>query len=62
MGTGLAVTGCIECWQLCVGRAFDIDDLFFNALGVLGGFWLWALVKRRAPDFTGAFQVRPCKE
>ena len=62
LGTGLAVTGCIECWQLCVGRAFDIDDLFFNALGVLGGFWLWALVKRRAPDFTGAFQVRPSKE
>ena len=24
---GLCVTGFIECWQLLVGRAFDIDDL-----------------------------------
>lgn len=59
---GFCLTGCIECWQLCVGRAFDIDDLLFNTLGGLFGFWLWLGLRRLAPDFTRAFQVRPCEE
>lgn len=55
--TGLCVTGFIECWQLLVGRAFDIDDLMLNTLGTLCGFWLWLLLKRAAPAFAGQFQV-----
>ena len=62
LGTGFAVTGLIECWQLCIGRAFDIDDLLLNALGVLCGFWICTTPRRRAADFAGTFQVRPCKE
>lgn len=38
---GGCITGFIECWQLLVGRAFDVDDLAFNTLGVLCGYWLW---------------------
>lgn len=56
--TGLCVTGFIECWQLLVGRAFDIDDLMLNTLGALCGFWLWLLLKRTTPAFTGCFQVK----
>lgn len=55
--TGLCVTGFIECWQLLVGRAFDIDDLMLNTLGTLCGFWLWLLLKRAAPVFAERFQV-----
>ncbi len=55
--TGLCVTGFIECWQLLVGRAFDIDDLMLNTLGALCGFWLWLLLKRAAPHLAEGFQV-----
>ena len=47
--TGLCVTGFIECWQLIVGRAFDIDDLMLNTLGPLCGFWLWRGLDARRP-------------
>ena len=47
--TGLCVTGFIECWQLIVGRAFDIDDLMLNTLGTLCGFWLWKGLDARMP-------------
>lgn len=56
--TGLCVTGFIECWQLLVGRAFDIDDLMLNTFGTLCGFWLWLLFRRAAPAFAGGFQVK----
>ena len=45
--TGLCITAFIECWQLLVGRAFDIDDLALNTLGVLCGYWLWCGLGRR---------------
>lgn len=57
--TGLCVTGFIECWQLLVGRAFDIDDLWLNTLGAMAGFWLWCLLDRLAPVRVEAFHVRP---
>lgn len=41
-----AVTAFIECWQLFVGRYFDVDDLIFNALGVFCG-WLPGLAVKR---------------
>jgi len=56
---GLGITAFIECWQLCIGRAFDIDDLMFNALGVLCGFWLWEWLDRLLPK--GLKQLH-CKE
>lgn len=56
--TGLCVTGFIECWQLLVGRAFDIDDLLLNTLGALCGCWLWRLLNRAAPALAGQFQIK----
>lgn len=57
--TGLCVTIVIECCQLWVGRAFDIDDVLLNTLGVLAGFLLW---KALGPARTKAFRVRERKE
>lgn len=56
--TGICVTGFIECWQLLVGRAFDIDDLWLNTLGAMVGFWLWCLLDRLAPVRMETFHVR----
>lgn len=61
-GTGLCITGMIECWQLCVGRAFDIDDILLNSLGVLWGFWLWLLLRRLAPGPAEGFHAHGDEE
>ena len=55
--TGFCITAFIECCQLCVGRAFDIDDILLNTLGVFCGWLLWALLGRLAPGFAERFQV-----
>ena len=55
--TGFCITAFVECWQLCVGRAFDIDDIILNTLGVFCGYLLWKLLQRFAPGFTRRFQV-----
>ena len=52
---GFGISLLVECWQLLVGRAFDIDDLLLNTLGVLLGYWLWRLLRRLAPQFTKHF-------
>ena len=57
--TGFAVTAFIECCQLCVGRAFDVDDLLLNTVGAMLGYGLWLLLKKLAPNFTARFQVEP---
>ena len=54
----LAITGAIECWQLLIGRFFDVDDILLNTLGVLCGFWLWRGRDRCLPK--GLRQLR-CK-
>lgn len=55
--TGVCITGFVECWQLCVGRAFDIDDIILNTLGVFCGYLLWRLLNKLALRFTRRFQV-----
>lgn len=57
--TGFGITGFIECWQLLIGRAFDIDDLLLNTLGVLCGYWLWRLLNVLAPGVSARFRVKP---
>ena len=54
---GVCITVFIECSQLFVGRAFDIDDIILNTLGVLCGYWLWLLLRRLTPAFSRYFQV-----
>ena len=56
---GLCGVIVIECCQLCVGRAFDIDDVLLNTWGVLAGFLLW---KGLAPETAKAFRVREREE
>ena len=58
LGAGLGITLSVECWQLIVGRTFDVDDLLLNTLGVLWGYWLWLLLRRLAPQFTRRFHCR----
>lgn len=55
--TGVCITGFIECWQLLVGRTLDIDDLLLNTFGVLCGYWLSLILRRRYPAFTAKLQV-----
>ena len=59
LATGLCITGFIECGQLLVRRAFDIDDLWLNTLGAMVGFWLWSLLERLAPAKIEKFHVQP---
>ena len=54
---GVCITAFIECAQLFVGRAFDIDDLLLNTFGVLCGCWLWRLVNRFKPSLSQYFWV-----
>lgn len=55
---GLGVTAFIECWQILVGRFFDIDDIMLNAFGVLCGFLLWRGLAGLAPRLAETFHVR----
>lgn len=57
LGTGFGITACVECWQILVGRFFDIDDIILNTLGVLCGFFLWRGLRRVASGFTEKFHV-----
>ncbi len=54
---GLGITAGIECWQVLVGRFFDIDDIILNALGVFCGFLLWRGLRWLAPGLAGKFHV-----
>lgn len=54
---GFLTTLFIECWQLLIGRAFDVDDLLLNTLGVLLGGLLCQALRRLAPDLIDQFQV-----
>lgn len=57
LGLGLGITCLIECWQILVGRYFDVDDIILNTLGVFCGYLLWRLLHKFAPGFTKKFQV-----
>ena len=46
LGIGLLFTENIECWQLFVGRTFDVDDLILNMVGAMLGWLLWVALKR----------------
>ena len=62
LAAGLCVTGFSECWQLLVGRAFDIDDLWLYTRGAFCGFWSWCLPDRAAPGWTRRFRVRQIQD
>ena len=58
LAAGLAITSFIECWQVLVGRCFDIDDIILNALGVLCGFLLGRGLAELAPGLAGALRFQ----
>ena len=57
--TGACITLFIESCQLFIGRAFDIDDLMLNTLGVFCGFLLAPVFRRLLPRFTDKLLVSP---
>lgn len=57
--TGFCITAFIECWQLCVGRSFDIDDLMLNTLGTFCGWLLALAVQRLFPSFAARLLPSP---
>lgn len=54
---GFIITLCIEVFQLLIGRAFDVDDLLLNTLGVLLGGLFCRLLRRFLPILY-LFQVQ----
>ncbi|MBD5154822.1 MAG: hypothetical protein HDT15_07100 [Oscillibacter sp.] len=54
---GLGITCCIECWQIFLGRYFDIDDIILNTLGVFCGWLLWVMLGQLVPGFVKRFHV-----
>lgn len=56
---GVCLTFFVESCQLLVGRAFDVDDLMLNALGVLAGYGIWRLWRRLAPGGACRLWCRP---
>lgn len=58
LALGLAITAGIECWQILVGRYFDVDDIILNVLGVLSGYLLRALLRRAAPKLAERFYIK----
>lgn len=57
--TGACITLFIESCQLFIGRAFDIDDLMLNTVGVFCGFLLTPVFRRLFPRFTEKLTVSP---
>lgn len=57
--TGVCITLFIETCQLFVGRAFDIDDLMLNTLGVFCGFVLALALRWAFPRFAAGLTVSP---
>ena len=57
--TGAGITLFIESCQLFIGRAFDIDDLMLNTLGVFCGFLLSTVFRRLFPRLTEKLLVSP---
>ena len=52
LAVGAAVTLSVECWQLVIGRTFDVSDIVLNTLGVLCGYWVWRAADRLFPRIT----------
>ena len=48
LAIGLLITENIECWQLFIGRTFDVDDLILNTLGAMLGWLAWVALGRPA--------------
>ncbi len=42
----------IECIQLKIGRAFDVDDIILNMIGSLVGYYLYRIVDSAVGDLS----------
>ncbi len=57
LAAGFGITVFIECWQVLVGRYFDVDDILLNTLGFLCGCGLGRLARRLAPGWGHFIQA-----
>ena len=48
----LIVSLVIECIQLKIGRAFDVDDIILNMVGSLCGYYIYRIVDHVAGDLS----------
>ena len=48
----MVVSLVIECIQLKIGRAFDVDDIILNMVGSLCGYYIYRIVDNIAGDFS----------
>lgn len=57
LALGMGITCGVECWQVFLGRVFDVDDIILNTLGVCCGYLMWVLLGRLAPMLIRRFHV-----
>lgn len=49
----------IECWQLLIGRTFDVDDFLLNLIGIAIGALLCRILQRLIPTVKQTCYVQP---
>lgn len=59
---GFGVSLFIEVTQLILPRGTDVDDLLLNTFGTLLGYALFALIRKRFPNFPARCRHRPAAE
>lgn len=59
---GFGVSLFIEATQLILPRGTDVDDLLLNTFGTLLGYALFALIRKRFPNFPARCRHRPAAE
>lgn len=56
---GFLAIAFIECWQLLIGRTFDIDDFLLNLIGVIIGGLLCRVLQHLIPKLKQICYVQP---
>lgn len=59
---GFGISLFIEAAQLILPRGTDVDDLLLNTFGTLLGYALFALIRKRFPNFPARCRHRPAAE
>ena len=49
----------IECWQLLIGRTFDVDDFLLNLIGIAIGAFLCRILQHLVPAVKQICYVQP---
>lgn len=49
----------IECWQLLIGRTFDVDDFLLNLIGIAAGALLCRIFQHLVPKLKQICYIQP---